>query len=107
MQASCLSSIRSIRCSLIGALILLVAMVLAENDWRCCCEQPTGEDDGKADSDEENGGTSGLGHAETLQNGDVAMHDIGDTGNDSDTYWDAVGDLEFPDEQFEDDSEDS
>ena len=37
----------------------------------------------------------------TLQDGDIAMHDIGDTGNESDTYWDARG--EFPEGQFDDD----
>ena len=47
-----------------------------------------------------------LGHARMPQDGDIAMHDIGDTGNDSDSYWDAVGDSEFPDEQFGDDLED-
>ena len=45
-----------------------------------------------------------LEHARTPQDGDIEMHDVGDdTENDSDTYWDAVGEL--PDEQKDDDED--
>jgi hypothetical protein len=83
--------------------VMLSGDAVANNQWVKMRENRTRMKKTKAkvpvDSDR-------LRHGVTPQDGDIAMHDIGDTGNDSDTYWDAVGDSEFPDEQFEDDLED-